>query len=238
MAFLAYITVIGLTLVGSYVLLTRTMGQEAASRNLRFSLPWVVTGFMIALIPFLVTLGGQTVWSVLYLIYVVSMGVWWLTWPKRKRQAGALLLNAGRTWHNKIMFWIGIAEVGVAAVITWISWVSLTAFADPSNTVVHTSLKVAFWWTLALLIISLGLNRLELRKNGLCFLYNVVPWQRMRSYTWETTHPNTLTIRVQPRVIFWPDTMSIKVPEKYRDDIDRILQTYIPFSPPDSLALS
>ncbi|MGD1953473.1 MAG: hypothetical protein ACFB14_28075 [Leptolyngbyaceae cyanobacterium] len=238
MAFWGYILVVGLTLVGSYLLLTRVMGQEAASRNLRYALPWIVVGFAIAVIPFLVTLGGQIVWSVLYLGYVVSIGVWLLHWPRRKRKAGALLLNAGRTWHNKFLFWIGIAEVGVATMITWISWVSLTEFADTSNGVVHTSLAVAFWWTLALLIVFLGLNKLELRENGLCFLYNVVPWKRMKSYTWEVTHPSTLTIRVRPRLIFLPDTMSIKVPEMYRDDIDRVIQTYIPFSPPDSLALS
>ena len=238
MAFWGYIIGFGLTLVGSYLLIAKALGPESASRNLHHALPWIVVGFAIALIPFLARLGGQIVWNVLYAGYVISMMGWLLYWPRRKQKAGALLLDVGRTWHNKFLLWIGIAEVAVAAFITWVSWVSLTEFSDPSNTVVDAFLKIIFWWTLALLIVSLGLNKLELRENGLCFLYNLVPWQRMKSYTWEVDYPNTLTIRLRPRLMFFPDTMSIKVPEAHRHNIDQVLQTHIPFSPPDSLALS
>ncbi|ESA36887.1 hypothetical protein N836_04830 [Leptolyngbya sp. Heron Island J] len=236
--FFGYIIFIGLVLGAGYLIVARTMGQPVAKRNIGYALPWMLVGLAIALIPTLVTLGGPTIWNSFYLTYVILTGLWLISWPLRKRKAGGLLLNAGRTWHNKCLFWIGLVEVVVAAIITWISWVSLTDFPNASNTVVHTSLKIAFWWMLAILIVSLGLNRLELRENGLCFLYNFIPWQRMKSYAWETNYPNTLTIRLQPRMVFLPGIMSIRVPEAQRDRIDQILKDCISFSPPDSLALS
>ncbi|MFG6102001.1 hypothetical protein U2F10_07090 [Leptothoe sp. EHU-05/26/07-4] len=238
MAFLGYIVVVSLALLGSYFLLANAVGKEAANRNMGYALPWILVGVAIAFTPFLITIGGQLVWSFFYISYIVSIGVWLFSWPVRKRKAGSLLLDAGRTWHNKMLLWIGLAEVVVALVITWIMVTSPAGISDTSNVVVYIPLKIAFWWTLAMLIISLGLNKLELRENGLCFMYNAIPWQRMKSYCWEVTHPNTLTIRVRPRVVFLPHTMSIRVPQEHRDAMDRVLQTHIPFSPPDTLALS
>ena len=236
--FFGYIIFISLVLLGGYLLVARTMGPTVARRNIGYALPWMLVGLALSLTPALVALGGPIIWSSFYLSYVIIVGLWLVSWPLRKRKAGELLLNAGRTWHNKCLFWIGLIEVVIAAMITWISWVSLTEFSNTSNTVVHSSLKVSFWWMLAILIVSLGLNRLELRENGLCFFFNFIPWQRMQSYTWESSHPETLTIRVQSRIFFLPGTMSIRVPEAQRDRIDHVLKDYIPFSPPDSLALS
>lgn len=162
-----------------------------------------------------------------YLVCSIGMGFWLLSWPVRKRKAGHLLLNAGRTWHNKMLFWIGIAEIAVAAVITWVSVVTLTDLPDISSAIAPAFTKISFWWMVALFIVSVGLNKLELRENGLCFLYTAIPWRRMTSYTWETSYPDILTIRVQPRLLLLPRLMRIRIPAAHRHEIDRIVQTYI-----------
>ena len=79
-----------------------------------------------------------------------------MSWPVRKRKAGSLQLNVGRTWHNRMLFWIGLAEFAIAAIITWVSWITLTEIASSSTEVIQLSLKVAFWWVLAICIFSLG----------------------------------------------------------------------------------
>ncbi|MEL7509996.1 MAG: hypothetical protein AAFN42_21920 [Cyanobacteria bacterium J06554_1] len=237
--FLAYVVFVGLILVLGHGLLARAIGQAAARRNMSYVMPWMVVGFAIAFTAFLITPLRQTGWSFFYLTYVIGSGLWLLSWPWRKRRAGSLLLNAGRTWHHRVLFSVGVLEVVIAAIITWITWVAMTDFVDISSTVVQLSLKITFWWMVALFILSLGLNKLELREDGLCFLYTVIPWRRMKSYTWEATHPNTLTIRIEPpRFLCLPNSMSIRVPEAHRGAIDQIIQTHIPIGTADSLALS
>ena len=236
--FLGYMIFVGLILAGGYLLVARAMGQKAASRNMGHVLPWLFVGFAIAFATSLTGPWRQSAWSVFYLLYIVSMGIWLLRWPLRKRRAGGLLLNAGRTWHNKILLWVGMAEVPIAVIMTWISFAAMTNSVYASTTVAQFFLKAAFWWMIAGSIISLGLNKLELREHGLCFFYNVILWQRMKFYTWGTTHPNTLTIYIQPRFAFLPDSMSIRVPGVHRDTIDQIVQTHVPYSPPDSLVPS
>ncbi|MEM9977183.1 MAG: hypothetical protein AAF808_06090, partial [Cyanobacteria bacterium P01_D01_bin.2] len=82
----------------------------------------------------------------------------------------------------------------------------------------------------AVFLLSAGLNRLELRENGMCFLYTFIPWQRMKAYTWEASAPNTLTVRIKPRLPLLSDCMSIRVPKACRDDVDQVLHTHIPIS--------
>ncbi|MBE9068006.1 hypothetical protein IQ260_15250 [Leptolyngbya cf. ectocarpi LEGE 11479] len=236
--FLSYILSVGLSLLVGYGLLVKAMGQSAARRQMSHALPWIVLGFAIAFTSAFTAVWKQSVWSFIHLAYIISVSLWLLIWPVRKRKAGSLQLNVGRTWHNRMLFWIGIAEFAIAAMITWIAWLTLTEVANSSIEVAQLSLKVAFWWVLAAFIFALGLNKLELRDNGLCFLYNFIPWQRMKSYTWDTNYPNILVIQIHPRFVFLPASMNIRVPEQHRDAIDRVVQTYIPCSPPDSLALS
>lgn len=236
--FLSYILSVGLSLLVGYGVLVMAMGRPTARRQMNHALPWIVIGIAIAFASAFIAVWKQSGWSFIHLAYIISASLWLVSWPMRKRKAGSLQLNVGHTWHNRMLFWLGIAEFAIAAIITGVSWVTLTAVANSSTEVAQLSLKVAFWWVLATFIFSLGLNKLELRDNGLCFLYNFIPWQRMKSYTWDTNYANILVIQIQPRFVFLPASMNIKVPEQHRDAIDRVIQTYIPGSPPDSLALS
>ena len=207
--------------------LTRTaLGSFTANRNLRYVLPWLLLGMLV---PLVISLLDSYALNVLYALYAVTVLLWLLSWPLRSRKAGDLLFNAGRTWNNKLLFWIGSLEVGVAAVITWVSLIAIADLPDTPEPMAQLS-KVLFWWTFAVFLLSVGLNRLELRENGMCFLYTFVPWRRMKAYTWETSAPNTLTVRIKPRLPLLSGYMSIRVPKSCRDDVDQVLQTHVPIS--------
>ncbi|MEM7066417.1 MAG: hypothetical protein AAF572_25030 [Cyanobacteria bacterium P01_B01_bin.77] len=237
--FLGYILSVGLSLLVAYGLLVKAMGQPAAWRQIGHALPWIVLGVAIAFTSAFIASWKQSGWSFIHLAYIISASLWLVSWPVRKRKAGGLRLNVGHTWHNQMLFWLGIAEFAIAAIITGVSWVTFTDVANNPTEIAQLSLKIAFWWMLAIFIFSLGLNKLELRESGLCFLYNFISWQRMKAYTWDINHPNILVIYLHARFIFLPARMNIRVPNQHRVAIDRIVQTYIPFSPPDdSLALS
>ena len=227
--FIAYLGFIGVVLVAGYLGVVKVMGHEAINRNIRYSLPWVLVGYAIAFtIPFL-TQWTPSGYNIFYLGYTVGCAAFLLNWPFRKRAAGDLLLSAGRTWHNKVLFWIGILEAMVAAFMTWLAFETIVSLPETTSVFSHIP-KVAFWWTLAIFFLSLGLNKLELRENGLCFMYLYLPWQRMTSYAWELSQPNTLTIQRRPHFPLWPTFMSIRVPQSYRDEVDRIVQNYLPNS--------
>ena len=213
-------------IAGGYWLTRTALGSFTANRNLRYVLPWLLLGMLV---PLVISLLDSYALNVLYALYAVTVLLWLLSWPLRSRKAGDLLFNAGRTWNNKLLFWIGSLEVGVAAVITWVSLIAIADLPDTPEPMAQLS-KVLFWWTFAVFLLSVGLNRLELRENGMCFLYTFVPWRRMKAYTWETSAPNTLTVRIKPRLPLLSGYMSIRVPKSCRDDVDQVLQTHVPIS--------
>ncbi|MEO0349279.1 MAG: hypothetical protein AAF282_04430 [Cyanobacteria bacterium P01_A01_bin.15] len=203
--------------------------RGASGKAVTHLVPWVGFGIIFTVVFSAVANDEQFDGRFVYLVYGAGILFWLLSWPLRSRKAGGLLLNAGRTWHNKLLFWIGILEVGVAAVITWVSLVAISDLPDTPEPMAQLS-KVLFWWTFAVFLLSVGLNRLELRENGMCFLYTFVPWRRMKAYTWETSAPNTLTVRIKPRLPLLSGYMSIRVPKSCRDDVDQVLQTHVPIS--------
>ncbi|MDJ0702441.1 MAG: hypothetical protein QNJ46_04095 [Leptolyngbyaceae cyanobacterium MO_188.B28] len=117
--FVFYIALVSVVLGGGYLLVVNVMGREAASRNMLYLSAWVLMGFAIASFATLLSQWRQVGWSTVYLVGVIGIGLWLLSWPFRKRTAGSLLLNVGRTWQNSLLFWIGVWEVVVAAGVTW-----------------------------------------------------------------------------------------------------------------------
>ncbi|MEM8505889.1 MAG: hypothetical protein AAF716_22385 [Cyanobacteria bacterium P01_D01_bin.1] len=200
------------------------------NQNIRYSLPWLLLGLVLTFaVPSIASLLPEkdlSSWNVLYLLPTFGFGLWGLSWPYRKQKAGALLFDAGRTWQNKILFWVGIVESGVATFVTWLSIERMIA----SPTTVERLLqmpRVIFWWTIAILLLSLGLSKLELRKNGFCFLYTFLPWRRVSAYSWEPSQPDVWTVRVRRRLLLWSNLISIRVPREGRDEIARIADTYV-----------
>lgn len=209
------------------------LGREAAQRNLRYVLPlWGLFGLAIT---FLLPLFGKYDWVNFYifnLVVVIGFSIWLLSWFSRKQEAGVVLLDVGRTTKNKRLLWVGLFEVALAG--SMIFKQVLREFSPHSSLVAKTS-SLGFWWSFALnfmiiglSFIVLGLSKLEFRENGICFLSSFIVWQRVNSYNWEQSKPNTLTIRFKPRYPLFPPFMSMAIPAKHQDAVSHILKERLP----------
>ena len=208
-----------------YVAAERMVGREAARRNLRYAVPWLLFGLAFA---FVIPLLGRYGWVSFCILYAGETSAWLISWFFRKQEAGSLLADIGRTSQNKFMFWIGLIEVAVAVLYTW-SFFTLVSNGVPEYTSLELEgSKVILWWSLASFLIAIGLNKLEFRENGTCFMYSFIKWQRINSYTWEPAKLNVLTIRFKPHFPLFPGLMSIAIPAKHKDVVARILDERLP----------
>lgn len=220
--FIFPVVVISVAIGSGYLVGVMILGKKAASRHIRYGLPWLLIGFALAFVFAILMRWQRPSGDFFSLAYVAGVLTWLLSWPVRQQGAGNVLLNAGRTLQNKLLFWIGILEVGMALYFTWPSLIV------PVRSVEYISIfQVIFWWVFAVFFLVLGLSQLELRERGLCFMYTFVTWQRMKSYVWEPSRPNTLTIEVKPYLPLMPKFISITVPKSHRDAIEQIVATRI-----------
>jgi hypothetical protein len=208
-----------------YAIAQGMIGREAARRNLRYVLPWLLCGFAIT---FLIPLLGKYGWVSFYILYAVGMGIWLLSWLLRKQESGVLLLDVGKNVQSKLLFWVGLLEVAVAGFLTWLFFEQVSrGFPLYSSLGIEAS-KLVFWWSFAIFFMALGSSKLEFREKGICFMFSFIAWQRVRSHHWEPSKPNTLTIRFKPRYPLFPGFMSMAIPAKHRDAVSHILNERLP----------
>jgi hypothetical protein len=208
-----------------YAIAAGMIGREAAQRNLHYALPWLLLGIAIAcLIPLL----GKYGWISFFTLYTVGISIWLLSWFFRKQEAGVLLLDIGKTAQNKLLFWVGLFEVAVAGFMTWLFFEQVSMGLPQYSSLGTEVSKLAFWWSFSIFFMLLGLSKLEFRENGICFMFSFIAWQRIKSYDWEQSKPNTLTIRFEPRYPLFPGFMSMSIPAKHRDAVSHVLNERLP----------
>ena len=240
-----------------YLQTLRGLGQEAADRNIRYMRPrllvslllgFLASFFLVIAVPLLargwnltplVVRWWEYTGSGSFLLYgpavivLFFIGIGLLSWPLRKRKAGSLLLDAGRTWHNKQLLRggkVGIVSAIPTTLIVFVANVSLPASLRQQE-IYHQALVLAVVWAVPAFAISLGLmTKLELRENGICLVCMFISWRRITSYEWERSKPNTLTIRFPPLLPLSPGFMSIAIPSQHRDEVNRIVQTHVSVS--------
>ena len=79
-------------------------GREAAQRSLRYVFFCSLFGLAMSL---LISSLGKYSW-VIFFISPVGISIWLLSWAIRQQEAGALLLDVGKTSQNKLFFWVGL----------------------------------------------------------------------------------------------------------------------------------
>ncbi|KPQ32649.1 MAG: UL2 protein [Phormidesmis priestleyi Ana] len=214
---------VGLLWVG-YLIARVTLGPQAAGRNLFYSGPWLVLGAAIAIF---LSLMGRYGLTILYGLYAVGVVLWLVSWPLRKRRAGALKLEVGRTSQNKILLWVGLAFVGLAIAMTIPLLDLFTGALVTPVSIAIGAVKIAFWWAIALLFIMLGLSDLEIRENGLSYLYSWQPWDRVEAFGWDDDKPNTLILRVVKRSPFSRRYVTMGIPPAQKNAVDQLIDDYI-----------
>lgn len=209
-----------------YWISVKTSGRDATLKKIRYIFPWFLIGFAIAFILPNLVQGDLPNLNFIYVGFAVFIIIWLLSWPFRKRAADQLLLNVGRMPQNKIMLWIGVLELLVAVYLTWQVF-TMPAQSPESTSAIAEIAKLSFWWAFASFFLALGVNTLELRKNGLCFMYTFIPWQRMQSYEWQGSNSGTLNIFLKPRLRLFPGIISINIPEQHRTTIEHAVASHI-----------
>ncbi|MGF1523205.1 MAG: hypothetical protein ACFBSF_12895 [Leptolyngbyaceae cyanobacterium] len=192
------------------------VGREAANRNVRYAISYLLILFLLSLL-----LGEYKHFlfgTLLLLGIIYQFGIWFF----QIQNLGDLLLSIKNTYQDKSVFRAGIFFVFLTifrtGALVWDSNESLQDFDLISRMV-----EVIFGWLVTSYLILLGLSPLEFRENGISFMYFFISWTRMKSFIWEESKPNTLTIWFKPRFFFLPGFISIPIPEKYREAATQIL---------------
>lgn len=201
-----------------------TLGPQAARRNLYYSGAWLSVG---ALISILLAFAGRYGLLALYGLYALSVYAWLLSWPMRKQTAGALKLEVGRTTQNKTLFWVGLVLSGIAIAMTLSLIDKMTGPLATTQSLLFGLIEAAFWWAPPALFIFLGLSDLEIRENGLSYLYAWQPWDRVEAFGWDDDKPNTLLLRVVPRTPLSRRYVSLTIPAHQKEAVDQLIDDYI-----------
>jgi hypothetical protein len=219
-----FLTLIVVALWVGYLISRAMLGPVAARRNLYYSGPWFFGGAAIALALSFV---GRYGLVALYGIYAVCVLIWLASWPIRKKKAGALKLEVGRTPQNKILFWLGLVQVGLATVMTLSALDLLSGPLVNGSSVVVSLVEIVFWWAIALLFILLGLSDLEIREHGLSYLYAWQPWNRVEAFGWDDDKPNTLILRMVKRSFFSRRYVTLSIPPAQKEAVDQLIDDYL-----------
>jgi hypothetical protein len=236
MEFVQYLLIIlavpvPITLGIGYLITKSVKGHKAAQRELYYAIRFLLAIFILVCLPLLF---GESILSLygfcfllfiaLYFVYSLSWIVWSLTWPLRKQEAGVLLLDVGRT-NNKYMFWYSLLIIAMASFQVWSSFEQPSRGVEPSTSLILSGVNNAY---LGIVLLLYALGKLEFRENGTCFMYGFITWERIKSYNWKPSEPNTLTMRFKPRYPLFPRSISMKIPAKYRDTVNRFLDEQLP----------
>lgn len=153
---------------------------------------------------------------------LVSIIVWWLIWFFRKKEFGDLLINIGRTSINKYYFSFGVPYALLVTLSTCLLFVQMPVEIRQSL-ILEIISQLGFGWISAILFLAYGFSGLEFRENGICFMFTFLNWRRVKSYNWEKSKPNVLTIWFKPRFPLLPGFISIPIPTKHCDVVSQIL---------------
>ncbi|MEL6161664.1 MAG: hypothetical protein AAFQ40_12040 [Cyanobacteria bacterium J06623_5] len=207
-----------------YAIARKILGPQAAKRNLLYSAPWLILG---ALLPLLLSEAGRYGLIILYALYAGGVLIWLLSWPLRQRAAGALLLEVGQTAQTRLLFWVGLGQVGVAIAMTLPLLDQLTGPFVTTGNIVSGIVKLSFWWIIAALFIALGRSKLEIRENGLAYLYSWQPWERIQAFGWDDDQPNTLILKAIPRSFLSRRYLTLSIPKEIQSQVDALLEAYL-----------
>lgn len=222
--FLFWIAVLAVGIAIAYFLLSAISGSQAAQKNLVYSTPWLVLGGLaVALIPFL----GAYGLIVLLGIYLLAVAIWLISWPARRQSAGEVKLSIAKTGQDKAFIWMALITAGSAIALTFFLLDRLTG---PLTTPVGTAsgiVQILFLWTIPLFFLLLSRSPLEIRENGIAYLFAWQPWERIVAFGWDDDKPNTLLFKLVPRSPISRRYMAMTIPSDRVETVDRLLERYL-----------
>lgn len=207
-----------------YLFLRSVLGRQAAQKNLAYAAPWIVlSGLAGLLVPLLGAYGLVALLG----IYILAVAIWLISWPARCKGAGALKLSVGKTAQNEALHWVGLLTTAGAIALTVLLLDQLTGPLTTVTGLISGLVQIVFFWTIPLLFFLLGRTHLEIRENGLAYLFAWQPWERIIAFGWDDDQPNTLLFKLVPRSPISRRYMTMTIPTAQVETVDKILERYL-----------
>ncbi|WP_404784338.1 hypothetical protein [Altericista sp. CCNU0014] len=191
----------------TYISTVEMMGHEVAKRSIRDFLILFLLSIPIYFLPcFLIyyLLGDYGLYGLQFCGAIAFVALS-LGWYVRKQKAGILLLDIGKNedlWVTQVL--LGLAGVIFVGFNAW-SFFKQISMSNPqyASLVIKKVADLALLLSLYIVLISQGLSKTEFRSNGICMgtYFRFISWRRIKSYNWELSKPNILTIRYKPRFV-------------------------------------
>lgn len=207
-----------------YLSLRSVLGRQAAQKNLIYVAPWIVLGGLAGLlVPFLGAYGLVALLG----IYILLVALWLISWPSRLKGAGALTLDVGKTAQNSALSWVSLLTVAGAIALTLLLLDQLTGPLTTTTGIISGLVQILFFWTIPLFFFLLSRTHLEIRENGLAYLFAWQPWERIVAFGWDDDQPNTLLFKLVPRSPVSRRYMTMTIPTAQVETVDKILERYL-----------
>ena len=221
---LLWIVILAVILAISYVAMRVVLGPEAAKKNLTYAVPWLLLGGLIGLlIPFLGNYGVVALLGV----YTLAVVLWLASWPWRRKGAGEVKLNVGRTTQNKSLLWLSLLTAGGAIALIVLLVDQITGPLSTPAGIISGVVKVLFLCVVPLFFFLLSRSSLVIREHGLAYLFTWQPWERIAAFGWDDDKPSTLLLKVVPRSPISRRYMTFVIPATQVESVDRILEGYL-----------
>jgi hypothetical protein len=217
---------IGVGLSLGYTISRSSISKKAAWRNLL-----TLTAFLLIVCPFIFALlflpePWRNYGSIgFYAVISIALWISLATESRRKRRAGSLLWNLGRSSAYRVIL---IADVlfFISAILQTVVFINLAvngSIKSYSNLeyYLHIS-QLIFYWSLAIYLFWAGLSGLELREKGIYSRLELIKWEQIASYQWEGVKGNSLTVWLKQRFPFFP-TRSWPIPLSHKALVERII---------------
>jgi hypothetical protein len=216
---LAIITLLGV----GYSKTKKASDPEAARKEFVYKITFVFS--LIALLwilPFFWAYSWAAFNFAYFALVILAIG----SWRFRKRKAGALLADFGRPGQNKSFLQSGLFGALMALLITVLLLLSsyIQSSSMPNDVARLTVISFVFFcWASAIFNIAVGMSKLEFCNQGICYMFSVVKWRKVISYTWESGKPEVLMLKIKPLLPILPARMGIPISESQKDRVIQIL---------------
>lgn len=218
---------VGILLVAigiGYGLRRREVGKKAAAIDFRNGI--LLIGVSVILCTALFRLfPGSSENHVFFLTLIVAYWVYFISWLRRRGQAGSVLLDLGGSKRHKTSIILGI--MGMLLGTFWLVLVIVRRFLEPGSEVeISFVYQGPFWLSIGITSFLVGLSHFELREGGVFYLDIAKKWERIESYEWEGENGLTLILKFRQRLPFFR-TRSMPIPAHHKNKVDNLLAQYV-----------
>jgi hypothetical protein len=168
---------------------------------------------------------GRNAMATMSLIPAIVLLSWFFQW----KPLGDLLLDMGRTEQGNSLVWLGIMEMMISCALAFtVFWRVSHGLLLINDLFVDLSPPILVWFCGIHLTVQ-GLSRLRVGEKAIgSSMIWAIGWQNIKSYYYEPSKPNVLTLQVKQGYPFIPKFRSIVIPVQHLEALDQILCEKLP----------